>query len=148
MYRAAAIVLLASLTLLACKGRQPAVTPTRAEPVATAAVSGRPCGDRAVLARLRECKDSRTVKRCLRNGGNWETTGLAKRKACVCPTGQKGCPCRTSSDCAHACTAPLGKGANRCEGLTRGTCAGQAPLPGGCRCTLEPDGTARAICED
>ena len=148
MHRAAAILLLFFLFLPGCKRRGHAVTmPDRG--AAAPDVSGRPCGDRAVLARFGECRDSRTVKRCLRNGGRWESAGgPTRRKACICPTGQQGCPCSARAQCAHACTAPLSGGGRSCDGITRGTCAGRSPLPGGCRCYLRSDGTAHALCVD
>jgi hypothetical protein len=100
------------------------------------------------MDRFEECRAAQDGRACTEQGGEWAQVGLKEDFTCVCPTGQRDCPCTRSTDCLGTCTAPMnGMNLASCENLNRGTCTPSWPVRG-CRCWFSPDGSVMGACVD
>jgi hypothetical protein len=107
------------------------------------------CGNRAVMARFRACKEAASkLERapCEAAGGIWGTTGL--HNGCNCPTGQGGCPCTGPGDCLGVCL--LHPGSRECpaspaEATWR--CSSHHDVVG-CNCRFIGEGMTMSMCAD
>ena len=105
------------------------------------------CGDPAVKALFAACKATQDEASCTEQGGHWRMfEGGTPGGACVCPTGEGGCPCAASSDCLGFCTAWLDPfDSSSCNRVTSFTCTSTYVAErGGCWC--RPETPTMAVC--
>jgi hypothetical protein len=100
------------------------------------------CGDPALMALFPACAATKDEASCTERGGTWRTLASSLGGTCVCPTGDGGCPCSSSSDCLGYCISAripaVGAGSDYCASFTKFTCSSTrvAPSPD-CWCRPE-----------
>jgi len=99
------------------------------------------CGDPEEYA---DCKSELGEEACAAAGGTFGQFGLSPVPFCLCPSGDGGCPCKSSDTCVGICWAPLD---GDCQELTEGTCS-ETKIMFGCFCIFQEEGEAWGICID
>ena len=105
------------------------------------------CGDPAMKALFAACAATQDAASCSDRGGHWRVFGAGNPGgACVCPTGEGGCPCYASSDCLGSCTAWLDPfDSSSCDRVTSFTCTStHVAEASGCWC--RPEKPIMAVC--
>jgi hypothetical protein len=121
------------------------------------------CGDADVLLRYQDCRSAGSRSACEAAGGRWARAGILDSQACICPTGQEHCPCRSAKDCLSNCLVPeyccrepysrpswprSGVADPSCSNEdAQGLCAAISPA-WGCACELDPQGRVLNLCID
>ena len=103
------------------------------------------CATEAQARAYRECRAASSQDQCKAKNGNWVEVPLFSSGSefiCSCELPDKGCACRTASDCVGKCIAP----GDACQSSEGATC--QEWSRGGCRCLVDGDGKVGRHCAD